>query len=76
MNKASKCREVALDNGRVIELLSQNAAILREDLTLLAAGTIKLSVFGTNVTHDHASRLKANLTRLEAVLEAYGHTGG
>ena len=63
--------EDALDHGRIVELLLQNAAIIREDLALLGAGTIRLTVFGTDVSHDHAGRLKANLDRLEAVIDAY-----
>jgi len=66
--------EVVLDRDQVVELLTQNAATLREDLALMEAGTIKLSVFGTDVSHDHARRLRANLLRLESVLHAYGNT--
>ena len=62
-----------MDHFRVVELLAQNAAVIREDLALLEAGTIRMTVFGADVTHDHAGRLKGNLDRLEAVLEAYGH---
>jgi hypothetical protein len=65
-----------MDHGRIVELLLQNAAIIREDLALLAAGTIKLTVFGTDVSQDHAGRLKANLDRLEAVLDAYDQIDG
>jgi hypothetical protein len=65
-----------LDHGRIVELLMQNAAIIREDLALLAAGAIKLTAFGTDVSHDHAGRLKANLDRLEAVIDAYDQIDG
>lgn len=61
-----------LNRADVLELLHQNAATLREDLALLKAGTIKLTVFGADVTIDHVARLKANLDRLEAILGACG----
>jgi len=64
--------EVALDRAQVIELLSHSAAAIREDLALMESGTIKVAVFGADVTHDQAGRMKVNLTRLEAILEAYG----
>ena len=37
---------------------------------LMNTGTIKLTVFGADVTVDHAAHLKANLDRLKAMLGA------
>jgi hypothetical protein len=61
-----------LDRAEIYELLSQNAAVLKEDISLIDTGFIKLNVFGADVSQDHLSRLKGNLARLEAILEAWG----
>jgi hypothetical protein len=62
--------EVPVDPATVIELLSKNASILREDVTHLEAGTFKFQAFGVDVTNEQAARLKANLSRLEEVIDA------
>jgi hypothetical protein len=62
-----------LDPARVIELLSQNAFVLKEDLALMDAGRIRVQAFGVDVTREQSARLKANLERLEAVLAECGH---
>ena len=59
-----------MDPATVIELLSKNASILREDVTHLEAGTFKFQAFGVDVTNEQAARLKANLSRLEEVIDA------
>ena len=64
-----------MDLATVAELLTQNAAVLREDLALMTAGTIKLTVFGADVTHDQAARLQGNLDRLETALAALDKLG-
>ena len=60
-----------MDLANVAKLLTQNAAVLREDLALMEAGTIKLTVFGADVTHDQAARLRGNLGRLETALAEF-----
>jgi hypothetical protein len=61
-----------VNRARLIELLSQNACVLREDLDMLDAGTVRIKAFGVDVTREQASRLKANLKRLEQVLAECG----
>ena len=63
--------EVALDPAQIAKLLSQNAAVIREDLKLMEAGIISCQSFGANVTNEHAARLRLNLERLEAIISAY-----
>lgn len=61
-----------MDLAHIMDLLSQNEAVLREDLALMESGTIKMMVFGADVTDDQAARLMGNLRRIEAALEACG----
>jgi len=56
--------------ARVVELLSENASILKEDVTHLETGTFKFQAFGVDVTKEQAARLRANLSRLEQVIDA------
>jgi hypothetical protein len=62
--------EVPVEFARVVELLSENALILKEDVKHLEAGTFKFQAFGVDVTKEQAARLKANLSRLEQVIDA------
>jgi hypothetical protein len=62
--------EVPVKSARVVELLSQNASVLKEDVTCLEAGTFKFQAFGVDVTKEQAARLRANLSRLEQVISA------
>jgi hypothetical protein len=64
--------EVALDPADLVKLLSQNAYVLREDLTLMESGVLKCQSFGANVTREQAARLNENLSRLQEVIEAFG----
>jgi hypothetical protein len=48
-----------LNRNRIIALLEKNFAMIEEDLALLDSGTIRISIFGVDVTHDHYARLKA-----------------
>lgn len=59
-----------MESARVVELLSKNASILKEDVKHLEAGSFKFQAFGVDVTKEQAARLKANLSRLEQVIEA------
>jgi hypothetical protein len=66
--------EVLVEPARVVELLSKNLSILKEDVTHLEAGTFKFQAFGVDVTNEQAARLRANLSRLEQVIEALQNT--
>lgn len=59
-----------MEPARLVELLSANASILKEDVTHLEAGTFKFQAFGVDVTNEQAARLRANLSRLEQVIQA------
>jgi len=64
-----------VDIAEVIDLLSLNAAVLRDDVALMEAGILKCESFGTNVTREQAARLSANLARLDAIIQAELETG-
>lgn len=53
----------------VVELCSLIAAVLREDLALLESGTLKVQMFGADVTDEMAARLRINLSRLQTIIE-------
>ena len=61
-----------MDRSRVIALLSENAYVLAEDLALMELGFIQCHALGANATREHAARLKANLSRLQEVIKAFG----
>ena len=60
-----------MDRSQLVTLISRSAATIREDLALMETGTIKYTVYGSDVTFDQAGRMKATLDRLETILEAY-----
>ena len=62
--------ESGLEREHIVELLEQNSAVMKEDLALIGAGTIKLALFGADVTHDHYERLRAVLRRNEEIIDA------
>lgn len=57
-----------LNTAELIALLSQNAAVLREDIALIEAGAIKFTVHDAAVNQEQVGRLKANLERIEQVI--------
>jgi len=61
---------VALDQVHIVRLLAKNAHVLQEDAKLMEDGAIRVHAFGVDVTHEQAARLKANLLRLEKVLNS------
>jgi hypothetical protein len=61
-----------MDRAQAVNLLSQNAYTLREDLALMESGFVKCQSFGANVTAEQAARLQANLSRLLAIIDAFG----
>ena len=62
--------ESGLEREHIVELLEENSAVIGEDLALIGAGTIKLVLFGADVTHDHYARLRTVLRRNEAIIDA------
>ena len=66
--------EDALDGPELVTSLMRNAYVLREDIQLMEQGALKVQAFGTDVTAEHAGRLRANLSRLERILALCGDT--
>src|SRR4051812_38810549 len=62
--------ERALDTAQLVELLSQNAAAISEDLALIEAGAIKFTAFDSDVNEAVSARMRGNLARLEQVIAA------
>ena len=60
---------VGLAASEVVELCSVNAAVLREDLALMESGTLKVQMFGADVTDEMAARLRINLSRLQTIIQ-------
>ena len=56
----------------IVDLLSLNAAILRDNIALMEAGTLRCESFGANVTREQAAQLAANLARLEVIIGSEG----
>lgn len=67
---AQRKMENGLEHEHIVELLEENSAVIREDLSLIGAGTIKLVLFEADVTHDHYARLRTVLRRNEAIIDA------
>lgn len=63
---------MSMTANRVVALCEQAAYFLREDLTLIESGGLKLQMFGTDVTEEQATRMKANVARLEEIIEGCG----
>ena len=66
-------QEAALNGPELVTLLMKNAYVLREDIQLMEQGPLKVQAFGSDVTVEHAGRLKANLSRIEGILASCGH---
>jgi hypothetical protein len=63
---------MTMEANRIVALCEQVAYFLREDLTLIEAGHLRLQLFGADVTHEQANRMRANLARLEDIIEDCG----
>ena len=61
-----------MNGPELVSLLLRNAYVLREDIQLMEQGALKVQAFGTDLTAEHAGRLKANLSRLEDILALCG----
>ena len=57
---------------RVVALCEQAAYFLREDLNLVEGGNLTFALFGTDVTDEHAGRMRATLSRLDEIIEGCG----
>ena len=57
---------------RVVELCRQNAAVIREDLALMEAGRLQLHALGSDATKEQIARMRANLSRLQEIIDACG----
>jgi hypothetical protein len=61
---------MAMSADRVIELCTQNAEVLKEDIALIEAGKIKFLALGVaDVTREQVARLKGNLSRLQEIID-------
>jgi hypothetical protein len=58
--------------NRVVALCEQAAYFLREDLTLIENGDLKLTLFGADVSKEQAARMRANLSRLDEIVNGCG----
>jgi hypothetical protein len=58
--------------NRVLALCEQAAYFLREDLSLIENGDLKLVLFGADVTDEQADRMRANLSRLQEIIDGCG----
>ena len=65
-------RFMTMTANRVVALCEQAAYFLLEDLTLIETGDLKLQMFGTDVSEDQAERMRANLSRLQEIIDGCG----
>ena len=50
---------MTMNANRVVALCEQAAYFLQEDVSLIESGSLKLQLFGTDVTQEQAERMKA-----------------
>ena len=58
--------------SRVVDLCVQNAALIREELEQMEAGTLTFHASGVDVTSDQIVRHKAKLSRLQEIIDGCG----
>lgn len=58
--------------NRVVALCEQATYFLREDLALIESGDLKLHLFGADVTDEQAERMRANVGRLQEIIDGCG----
>ena len=63
---------VVMRAEEVVELCRQNAAVLREDIALMEAGRLRLLALGSDATSEQVARLRANLSRLQQIIDGCG----
>jgi hypothetical protein len=61
---------MAMKAAQILELCRTNADVLREDLALMEAGRLKLLALGADATREQMARLRANLSRLQQIMDA------
>ena len=57
---------------RVVELCDLGAALIRQDLALIEAGTIKFQVHGADATEEVAPRIRVVLSYLQKIIDGCG----
>lgn len=57
---------------RVVRLCRENAEVLKEDLALMKAGRLRAEALGFDATEQQMARLKANLSRLQEIIDGCG----
>jgi hypothetical protein len=73
MLRATQNGSMTISANRVVALCERAAYFMREDLTLIESGHLKLQLFGADVTQEHADRMKARLSLLEEVIDGCSH---
>ena len=63
---------MTMSANRVVALCEQAAYYLGEDLTLIESGHLKIELYGTDVTEEQAARMRANLLRLQEIVDGCG----
>jgi hypothetical protein len=58
--------------NRVVALCERAAYVLQEDINLVEGGDLKLILFGADVSDEQADRMRANLSRLQEIIDAFG----
>ena len=61
---------MAMNAAQILELCRTNANVLSEDLSLMEAGRLKLLALGADATREQMARLRANLSRLQQIMDA------
>jgi hypothetical protein len=64
--------KMSMTANRVVALCEQAAYFLSEDLSLIDGGDLKLQLFGADVTDEQAERMRANLARLQEIIDGCG----
>ena len=65
---------MAMAARKVVELCSLNADVLREDLALMEQRTVTVHAGGADVTREYVARLRANLSRLQEIIDLQRRT--
>jgi len=59
--------------NRVVQLCDQSAALIREDLKLIESGAIKIvAANDADVSDEQIAHLRANLSRLQEIIDGCG----
>jgi hypothetical protein len=58
--------------NRIVALCEKASYYLQEDLSLMETGALKIQLFGTDVTEEHAGRMRARLAMLQEIIDGCG----